>query len=164
MFGIAIPIPAFFFTFFKFGTFNPNVREFNIIKKFPKELKEYLPEHIEMHNGYLIQHRAKDFTGKYSQTVHILQSVQNETFWKHVKIIEQVFIKYEFYPLDIFRGGGNIIVHKISENEWRPILIDVKRVGYRPIADSLDFKLIFKSAQKKKFLQRMEAFVKQFKR
>lgn len=156
--GVKIPIPAFLFTFLKFGTFNPNEREYNILQKLPNELSPYLPEYIKLENGNLIQNRPKDYTGNYSATVISLKSVTNDSFWKHVKIIEELFVKHDFYPLDIFRGGGNVIVQKISFDEWKPILIDIKRVGYRPIVDSLDFKLIFKSEQKKKFSQRLAAF------
>ncbi len=161
--GRNIPIPAFIFSLLKFGTCNPNKKEFDIIQNLPEELKSYLPNHIEYKDGNLIQSRPKDFTGNYSSTVIKYGKVNNKKFWEHVQQIETIFIKHQFFPLDIFRGGGNVIIEKKSESEWKPIIIDIKRVGYRPFVDSLDFKLMFKSAQQKKFLQRMEAFKQKYK-
>ena len=161
--GFKIPLPAVIFSLLKFGTLNPNKKEFSIIQNLPAELKTYLPKHIELNNGNLIQSRPKDFDGHYSSTVIKYGKVENEAFWNHVKTIENIFIKHQFFPLDIFRGGGNVIIEKISETEWKPIIIDIKRVGYRPIVDSLDFKLMFKSAQQQKFLQRMKDFQLKYK-
>lgn len=158
-----IPFPAFIFSFLKFGTTNPNKKEYKILMNLPKSLMTYLPEYIEYKEGYLIQSRPKDYDGQYSTSVYQYGPFKNEAFWKHIKIIENILLDNQIYPLDIFRGGGNIMIQKISEQEWKPVLIDFKRVGYRPFADSLDFKLILKSEQRKKFLQRMESFLKTFK-
>lgn len=160
--GQTISLPAFIFSLLKFGTINPNKKEFEIIQQLPFELKPYLPNHIEYKDGNLIQSRPKDYNGEYSSTVIKYGKVDNNVFWNHVHVIESIFIKHQFFPLDIFRGGGNVIIEKISESEWKPVIIDIKRVGYRPIVDSLDFKLIFKSAQQKKFLQRMKAFKQKY--
>lgn len=161
--GITFNFPAFIFSLLKFGTINPNKKEFEIINQLPSELRTYLPNQIAFKEGNLIQSRPKDYTGNFSSTVINYGKVTNEAFWKHVQHLENLFIKYQFFPLDIFRGGGNVIIEKISETEWKPIIIDIKRVGYRPIADSLDFKLVFKSAQQQKFLQRMEEFKRKYK-
>lgn len=161
--AISLKFPAVFFSLLKFGTFNPNKKEFDIIQNLPAELKTYLPNAIVLKEGNLIQSRPKDFDGNYSSTVIKYGKVKNDAFWNHVKKIETIFIDHQFFPLDIFRGGGNVIIEKHSETEWKPIIIDIKRIGYRPIVDSLDFKLIFKSAQQKKFLQRMDEFKRKYK-
>lgn len=161
--GFKIPFPAFIFSLLKFGTFNPNKKEFDIIQQLPLELLTYLPKHLELQEGNLIQTRPKDFDNNYSSTVIKYGKVENDIFWNHVQNIENIFIKYQFFPLDIFRGGGNVIIEKKSETEWKPIIIDIKRIGYRPIVDSLDLKLIFKSAQEQKFLQRMHNFKLKYK-
>lgn len=161
--GLKIPFPACIFALLKFGTLNPNKKEYHIIQNLPAALKTYLPKHTEIKDGNLMQSRPKDYNGDYSSTVIKYGKVDNDVFWNHVHTIENIFIKYQFFPLDIFRGGGNVIIEKISETEWKPIIIDIKRVGYRPFVDSLDFKLIFKSAQQKKFLQRMKDFKLKYK-
>lgn len=161
--GIKVHFPAFIFSFLKFGTVNPNKKEYEILMSLPTSLRTYLPKHIEYRDGYLIQSRPKDYDGNYSISVYHHRAFKNEAFWNHVKIIENMLLEHEIYPLDIFRGGGNIMIQKLSETEWKPILIDFKRVGYRPFADSLDFKLVLKSEQRKKFLQRMESFLQTYK-
>lgn len=162
--GFNVYFPAFIFSFLKFGTMNPNKKEYEILANLPKKLRKYLPEHIAYRDGLLIQSRPKNYDGSYSASVYHSKEVKNELFWEHVKKIEAILLEHQIYPLDIFRGGGNVMIQKINEMEWIPIIIDFKRIGYRPIADSLDFKLMFKSQQKKKFLQRMEAFVNQYKK
>lgn len=162
--GFKVRFPAFIFSLLKFGTVNPNKKEYKILTNLPEELRIYLPKHIEYRNGLLIQSRPKNYDNAYSISVYQAKGVKNAPFWQHVKHIETLLLKHQIYPLDIFRGGGNVMIQKLNEDEWIPIIIDFKRVGYRPFVDSLDLKLMFKSEQKKKFLQRMAAFMIQFKK
>lgn len=145
----------------KFRTRNFNRKEYEIFLNLPTELQDYIPRSIRMEEELIIMERPRDFDGVYSKTAQKSGLISNPIFWKHVENIADILLRNNLFFLDIFYHGNNIIVKKISPDEWKPILIDVKRLGFYTYPFQLN--LIFKSQQRKKFLRRMERFQKNHK-
>jgi hypothetical protein len=144
------------YTRLKFGICDFNQWEYKIFKSLPKELHDYFPRNLQMKEDLLIMERPRDYDGAYSQTVGEMGSVSNVAFWIHVNKIVEILLVRQLFLLDVFYRGNNILVRKISPQEWRPVLTDVKRMGrstypFQPL-------LFSQKEQQKKFCRRLERF------
>jgi len=160
-FGFQMSLSMKLYTFFKFLTTNFNQREYQIFCSLPAELKDYLPDIIKLVDNLLFLQRPKDFDGAYSTTVQKMGAINNASFWEHIDRIVDVLVKNNLFLLDTFYFGNNIIVQRISREEWRPVLVDVKRLGFYTYP--LQLHLVFKSQQRRKFLRRLQRFKNFFK-
>lgn len=160
IFGRTIYLNASIYSLLKFGATNLNKIEYKAIKSLPKELIPYLPAKISLTDDDLIMERSKDFDGSYSRIAIDNGLINNDAFWKHVTHIVTVLEENKVFPSDVFRNGNNVIVKRVSEEEWMPVLIDFKRIGYR--SDPFQFNLLLKSEQSKKFHRRLLEFHKRF--
>ncbi|NAS30514.1 hypothetical protein GTQ40_06000 [Flavobacteriaceae bacterium R38] len=159
IYGLKIDFRSNFFIFLKFGVSDLNVMEYKAIKKMPAELTPYIPSDIEFIKGEgLVMGRAKDVDGTYSEMMANFGPIHNKAFWEHIERMIKIFEDNNIYPSDILYKGNNLIVKKVSDEEWIPIIIDFKRMnmGY-------DLFSRFEFGSKKTFYRRLKRFKEAFK-
>ena len=140
----------------KFGISDMNQLEFDQIKKLPESLKAYIPSNIGLTREGLMMGRPKDYNGEYSRNVIEIGKIRNEFFWNCVDEICEVFEQNNLWFHDVFFKGNNLLVKKISEDKFIPIMIDLKEIG--KTLSPIQFNLIFRSEQKRKFYRRLNQF------
>ncbi len=128
--GIALKV----LSFIRYGTLNVNEYERDILASLPKSVMRYVaccPEIAETTDGRtaLINTRLKNFDGTFAQTLHSHGPVNNPAFWQHWNHLFLICKKENIALYDVFRNPKNILVHKISETEWVPMIIDVKSLN-----------------------------------
>ncbi len=146
------------YNFFKFGVSDLNIIEYKAMKSLPEELSAYLPKDLELTGDKLIMERTKNYDGSYSKMMIGNGKVDNAVFWKHIDAMLAVFIKNKTFPTDIFYRGNNLMIKKISNDEWKPIMIDFKRVK-----KGIDLFHYFEFGRNKTFYRRLKRFQKDFR-
>ncbi len=140
---------------------NVNREEYDLYRCLPVTLREYFPSYVELKDDMLIMERITDFDGSFSKTVLEYGRVANEYFWKDVETIVEILKKERLWLFDIFHYGNNMVVKKVSEKVYRPVIIDFKRMGWNSYP--LQVNLLFESECRKKFHRRLKKFVRRFK-
>ena len=138
-----------------------NQDEFEIIKGIPAELKFFFPQTVSKNGKMLISKRPKDFNGQYSKPVLEFGKISNPYFWDASDFIVEELIKHKLWLFDVFHLGNNILVQKLSESKYIPVIIDCKRSGY--FSYPLQANLIFDAEKEKKLLRRHLRFKEKFK-
>lgn len=139
-----------------------NQEELKIFNSLPDDLKTYFPDYYEKKNDMLISQRPKDFDGSFSKTLIEYGPIENVYFWESIDIIISLMTKHKLRFFDAFHQGNNIVVQKISEDKYKPIIIDCKRVWWA--AYPLQVNLLFNSEKQKKFNRRIVQFKQSFMR
>lgn len=142
-----------------------NEWEIEVIEKLRSRLNGYLPvearlEKHDRHGKILIMTRPMDYDGNYSKTVRDHGPVNNRAFWRHIDEIVGLMLANDIFLFDIFHCGQNILLNKVSEDEYMPIIIDFKRFGAKSYP--LQPNLLMKSERKRKFLRRLKDFKQKF--
>ena len=140
---------------------NVNKEEYDFYRSLPSSLREYFPSYVELKDNMLIMERITDYEGEFSKTVLEYGKVTNEYFWKDVETIVEILTKERLWLFDIFHCGNNMVVKKVSEKVYRPVIIDFKRMGWHSYP--LQINLLFESECRKKFHRRLKKFIKKFK-
>lgn len=161
-FGIDINFNMKRYLRIKFGISDLNRMEFVQISKLPVKLKPFIPSIIELNGEGLLMERPKDYDGEYSKSIIEAGEVKNKFFWTCVNEICDVFDENQLWFNDVFYKGNNVMVKKLSKDKYVPIMIDLKEVGKN--LSPIQFNLIFKSEQKKKFYRRFKRFENAFYR
>ncbi len=142
-----------------------NKFESKIYRKLAPQLYEYLPKILftvkENSEVFLFSEKITDYDGRLSRSIDQLPAVTQISFWKRTERLKALLLIHRIYLFDIFHKGNNLIVQKVSPTDWRPMLVDVKRLGRRFYPFQIS--LFFKGERLKKFNRRLELFEKNFK-
>ena len=141
---------------FKFGISDINRVEYRQIAKLPEPLKAYIPSNIELTKEGLIMGRPRDYNSDYSVSMIEFGKVRNEYFWNCVDEIRAVFDESKLWYQDVFFLGNNVLVKKVSKDKFVPIMIDLKNIGKN--FDPIQFNLLLRSEQRRKFYRRFNRF------
>lgn len=161
LFWIQISIKSELFSLIKFWNDNINIIEYEVIKKLPKELLEYFPRIIYLENWVLYMERPRNYDWTYSITLQEHGPTDNEAFWEHIEKIERICRDNKFRLFDILRMWKNILIQKISETEFKPVIIDCKRTeNWSKLTQP---NLLLNSERRKKFYRRLARFMKDFR-
>ena len=125
---IEVNVSAKLYTLLLLGTKDLNRKELDITQSLPFTLQSYLPSTIFLQEDCLVMERPIDFDGAYSSTLQEYGPVGNEYFRNCVQDIRHICIQNNLRFLDTFHRGNNILVKRISEHAYKPILIDLKRL------------------------------------
>ena len=165
--GITLTVPTHIYTLFKFGIADINRFEYAVIENLPPELRQYAPDRNEIiavnnRDTALVSTRQYDFNGQPSKTLHELNSLENEHFWREIDRIAEMMFDHRLYFFDIFHLGNNVIVQQEDTETARPVLIDFKRLGQRMYP--FQFDLLTHRGRQSKLLRRLEQFRMRFKK
>ncbi len=138
-----------------------NQEELKTYRNLPVELKEYFNPIIDASQDYLVTGRPMDFDGTYSRPVCAYGKVSNEIFWKEVEQVVFLLDKHKIWFFDTFQIGTNILVQRLSETEWKPVIIDYKHLGWR--AFPMQLNLLLNSEKRRKFYRCYRRFEKKFR-
>ena len=144
----------------KFGFSDINKIEYSQIAKLPEALNKFIPSDIELTENGLIMERPKNYTGDYAINMIKFGKVSNDYFWSCIDDICAVFDENELWYQDVFYNGNNVLVKKLSKDKFMPIIIDFKNIGKN--FDPLQFNLLIRSEQKRKFYRRLDRFKNKF--
>lgn len=138
-----------------------NLDEYNTYNKLPQALKPYFNPVIRAGRDYLVTKRPMDYDGSHSLSVSDYGKVSNKYFWEEVEKIVALFEAHNLWFFDAFQLGTNVFVQRLSEDHWKPVIVDYKRHGWRSYPAQLN--LLWNSEKKKKFYRKYERFVNLFK-
>lgn len=139
-----------------------NQEEINAYNNIPEELKSYFPVRFYKKWDILVSERPKDYDGSFSKTLQECSHISNENFWSDIDKISDMMLEKKLYFFDIFHHWNNILVQRISKDNFKPIIIDCKRCWW--LSYPLQLNLILDSEKEKKFKRRLERFKKNFKK
>ena len=139
-----------------------NLEEYRTFSSLPRELKPYFSPVVELGSNYLVTGRPVDYDGNHSAPLSAYGKVSNRHFWKDIDRIVSLFEKHDIWLFDIFRLGENVFVQKLSEDVWKPVIVDYKRQGWKSYPAQLN--LLLSSERKKKFFRRFRRFQESFRK
>jgi hypothetical protein len=135
-FGIKVTYPMWLYTRFKYGVSDMIQYEMQVAQTMPREVQPYLLQNPTLGRtsegeSVLCTDKVMDWDGVPSQTLNNVGKVSNELFWQHVQAICEGLERHHLYLLGVFHGGNHVLVQRLSRNEWKPVLLDVIKVGRR---------------------------------
>lgn len=157
-------IPAAPYVLLKFGVVNVNEVDHRNYLALPEIVRTLYAPSTRMLKGVLVQERVLDFDGSPSLSVDEYVAkhgrIVNKHFWEEVRCLKDLLLTERVYLLGAFYGGSNIMIKRLSPTDWRPILIDFKRLGNR----SYPFQphLSLRSNLEKKFIRQYARFCRKF--
>lgn len=137
-----------------------NQKEVDIYNSMPKELQQYMPQTYYIKDDLLISERPQDYDWWFSKTLYEYGKLENTLFWEHVQNIKNLILDNEFYLLDTLQWR-NLLVRKISEDIYIPVIIDCKRLWWKSYPFQIN--LLFKNEKKKKINRIFQRLQNDFK-
>ncbi len=138
---------------------NTNVKEYQLYKTIPSEIKPYFNPVIEAEKEYVLTERPRNHDGSFASSVKSHHKISNASFWQHVKNLFQYLEENELWFFDVL-NGNNMFVQKNSETDWRPIVVDYKRLGWK--AFPWQIYLAFNRGNRNKLRRRYRKFVAKY--
>ncbi len=138
-----------------------NQEELETYNGLPGELKPYFNPILEASRDYLLTARPLDFDRSHSLPVRDYGTVANEAFWRDVELVVDLLDKHHIWFFDTFQVGTNIFVQRVSEDIWKPVIVDYKHLGWKSFP--MQFNLLFDSEKRKKFYRSYYRFEQRFR-
>jgi len=138
-----------------------NKEELIVYNSLPSKLKEFFPGAYHIEGPYLLSERPRDYNGEYSRIIMEHGPVHSKEFWEDIETIFGLLMDHKIWLFDIFNRGTNIMVQKLSEDVFRPVIIDCKKFGLRSYPCQVN--LWFESERRKKLIRRLGYFKQKFK-
>lgn len=138
-----------------------NHEELQIYHALPSELKPYFNPIVDASKSFLVTARPMDFDGSHSRSVRDYGTISNRHFWEQVERVVDLLDGHKIWFFDTFQVGTNIFVQRMSENEWKPIIVDYKHLGWK--AFPMQLNLVFDSEKRKKFYRSYRRFEARFR-
>ena len=138
-----------------------NRKDARIYNRIPRQLKTFFPKTHYNNGSYLISERPRDYDQSFSKTLQECKNISNDHFWNDIEFIVKEMVKCKLWYFDVFHLGNNIIVQQVSEQAYKPIIIDFKRVGWSSYP--LQINLLFPKEKERKLYRRLEQFKNTFK-
>ncbi len=137
-----------------------NKEEYLVYHSLPEDLRPYFNPVVSVTPECLVVVRPMDFDGSHSRSVSEYGKVSNPFFWQEVNHLISLFEKHNIWFLDAFQFGTNVFVQRLSEERWKPVIIDFKRQGWRSYP--MQFNLLWRSEKRKKFFRKYARFLALF--
>lgn len=138
-----------------------NQEELDTYNRLPELLKPYFNPVIDARREYLVTARPLDYDGSHSKPVCDYGRVSNEYFWEEIEKIVELFEQHNIWFFDAFQIGTNVFVQRLSEEKWKPIIVDYKRLGWKSYPVQLN--LLFDTEKRRKFYRKYRRFVQNFR-
>ncbi len=151
--SLARKLQAFFFHK------NTNIEEYRLYTTIPEQIRPYFNPVIEAEKAYMLTEMPRNYDGSYALPVKSHGKISNQVFWQHVNNLFNFFEENELWLFDVL-NGNNMFVRKDSDTDWRPVIIDYKRIGWK--AFPWQVYLAFKWGRKKKLRRRYRKFQKKY--
>ena len=163
--GITIRYPGRMYARLKYGIRDLAEHEFDQWQAMPETLRPYLLKNVTLEwsqsgKRLLCSERVRDYDGSFSKTLSQTGGISNPHFWEHVSGICEALRSSRLYFLGVFHGGSQILVHKLSRDHWRPLILDVTKLGRKMYPFQLD--LWRERSLERKFERQLVRFVERF--
>ncbi len=132
-----------------------NQEEQRTYNALPSMIKPYFNPVVDAGKSFLVAARPMDFDGSYSLPLNDYGKVGNSSFWEQSERLVKLLDRHSLWFLDIF-GSTNIIVQRLSEQQWKPIIIDYKHLGWK--AFPMQLNLVLDSEKRRKFYRSYHRF------
>lgn len=135
--GLTVRYPLGLYTAVKFGIRDVIRFEHKLFDRLPRELDEYLPRQRTLRQTVcgrtaLCALRPRNFDGTFARMIIETGPVDNTAFHEAVEHIVEVLRRHRNCLLGVFSsGGGSVLVQKPSPDEWKPVITDVFKLGWR---------------------------------
>lgn len=137
-----------------------NQEEMKTYNALPPVLKPYFNPIVDAGKSFLVSERPIDFDGSYSRPLNDYGKVGNACFWEQTEQLVKLLDRHRMWFLDIF-GSTNVIVQRLDEKQWKPIIIDYKHLGWK--AFPMQMNLVLGSERRKKFYRNYLRFKSHFR-
>lgn len=137
-----------------------NQEEIHSYNALPPVLKPYFNPIVDAGKSFLVTMRPMDFDGSYSLPLNDYGKVGNSHFWEQSELLADLLDSHGIWFLDIF-GSTNVIVQRLDEHLWKPIIIDYKHLGWK--AFPMQLNLVLRSERRKKFFRNFHRFQSLFR-
>lgn len=116
-----------------FGRFDINKMELEALRNLPAELKAHAirnarVEKVGRFRSALVSDRVMNYDGTHAQTLGEMGRVMNAGFWGHmerlVRLMKETDSHFDLTSL-------NVVVKKNSADDWVPVFVDAKYIGWR---------------------------------
>ena len=163
--GLTVRYPGWMYVKLKYGICDLMEHEFHQWRAMPEKLRPYLLKNVTLERSQvgkrlLCSDRIRDYGGNFSRTLSQTGEISNPGFWRHVTGICETLRSRQLYLLGIFHGGSQVLVHKVSLDDWRPVILDVTKLGRKMYPFQLD--LWRKRAVERKFERQFVRFCERF--
>ncbi len=138
-----------------------NHEELDIYTSLPVELKPYFVPIIDAAKTYVVTARPLDYDGSHSRPVSAYGQIANKSFWYGVETLVSLLDKHRIWFFDTFQVGTNIFVKRITKDQWEPIIVDYKHLGWK--AFPMQLNLLLDSEKRKKFYRSYRRFEARFR-
>lgn len=135
--------------------------EQKIYQNLPAELKRYFNPIVDISDENLLTARPLDYDGTHSRPVKDFGQISNAGFWQQIEEIVALLEKHKIWFFDVFQSGTNIFAQRLSETDWKPVIVDYKRIGWKSFP--MQFNLLFDSEKRKKFYRSYQRFEDSFR-
>ena len=138
-----------------------NLEEYETYKGLPEEIKKFFNPVHEASENYVVTSMPLDYDGTPSLSLKKTNSVENKKFWDDVTYLFHFLIDNQIWFFDVF-NGNNMFVLKQSKDDWVPIIIDYKQLGWK--AFPWQVQLLLNSQKRKKLKRQYGRLVSKYKR
>lgn len=138
-----------------------NEEEKAIYENLPAELKPFFNPIVDASRKCLVTARPMDYDGQHSRPVRDYGRISNAGFWQQIDEIVRLLDKHQIWFFDTFQVGTNIFVQRLSETNWKPVIVDYKHIGWKSFP--MQFNLLFDAEKRKKFYRSYRRFEARFR-
>lgn len=137
-----------------------NLVEARIYRELPAEIRPYFNPVLEAERRYVVTRMPRNPDGSPCRSVHTLGRIANDGFWEHVERIYRALAYHRIWLFDVL-NGHNVLVVERDAADWRPIVVDYKRQGWKAFPWQVD--LLLESERKRKLDRRFHTFVGRYR-
>ncbi len=138
-----------------------NLEEYKTYTRLPDEIKRFFNPVHEANEIFVVTSMPRDYDGSPSLSLKKHNGAANKKFWEEAEFLFHFLVKNKIWFFDIF-NGNNMFVLKESNDEWVPLIIDYKQMGWK--AFPFQVHLLFTSQKRKKLKRQYERLVNKYKK
>lgn len=134
-FGFTMRYPGRAYLRLKYGINDAAEHDYRKLMSLPPPIRRFLPEQLHIAatddgRTALCWRRVLDYTGRPSHRLVEVGRCGNEPFWRRIGDFVALLRQHRIPLMNAFRGGQQIIVQRVSQDDWRPVYTpDLVKLG-----------------------------------
>ena len=137
-----------------------NLVEARTYRRLPPEIKPYFNPVLEAEPQFVVTRMPLNPDGTPARSVHAHGRITSDGFWKHVKQIHRSLAHHRLWLFDVL-NGRNMLVMERTPGDWRPLIVDYKRIGWKAFPWQVN--LLLESERRRKLDRRYRTFLRRYR-
>lgn len=137
-----------------------NLVEARVFRRVPQEIRPYFNPVLEAEPEYVITRMPQNADGTTARSLHSHGRIANVGFWNHVERIHYTLAQHRLWLFDVLNGHNLFVVEK-SAQDWRPLIVDYKRIGWRAFPWQVN--LLLESERRRKLDRRYRTLLARYR-